>query len=191
MIFLKLFLTFLKIGIFTFGGGYAMIALIQDEVVVQHGWLTAQEFTDLVAISQATPGPVGINTATYAGYTAIANAGYPPLLSVLGALLASSAIILLPLMLMLVVLRLLQQYTKNQTIQYLFRLLRLVVVGLIASAALSLVSTDNFGQPGINLQFLVSIAIFATVFIASWRYKVSPILLIVCSGILGLIVYSL
>ena len=75
MIFLKLFWMFLKIGIFTFGGGYSMIALIQNEVVEKQGWMTAQEFTDILAISQMTPGPVGINTATYAGYTAVVNMG--------------------------------------------------------------------------------------------------------------------
>lgn len=63
MIFLELFITFLKIGIFTFGGGYSMIALIQDEVVARHGWMTSQEFTDILAVSQMTPGPIGINTA--------------------------------------------------------------------------------------------------------------------------------
>ena len=78
MVFLQLFWTFLKIGIFTFGGGYAMIALIQNEVTVNHHWLTSQEFTDILAVSQMTPGPVGINTATYTGYTAVLNAGYEP-----------------------------------------------------------------------------------------------------------------
>ena len=73
MIFLELFYTILLIGAFTFGGGYSMIALIQNEVVVHHGWLSAAEFTDLLAVSQMTPGPVGINTATYAGYTAVIN----------------------------------------------------------------------------------------------------------------------
>ena len=70
MIFLHLFLTFSKIGIFNFGGGYAMLSLIQNEVVEKHHWLTNGEFTDIVAISQGTPGPIGINCATYVGYTA-------------------------------------------------------------------------------------------------------------------------
>ena len=74
MVFIELFWTFLKIGLFTFGGGYAMIALIQNEVTVNHRWLTPQEFTDILAVSQMTPGPVGINTATYTGYTAVMNA---------------------------------------------------------------------------------------------------------------------
>ena len=89
MIFLRLFLIFLKIGIFSFGGGLATIALIQNEVVEKQRWLSAQEFTDIVATSQITPGPVGINTATYTGYTAIVNAGYSEGLGIVGALLAS------------------------------------------------------------------------------------------------------
>ncbi|MCQ2297040.1 MAG: chromate transporter [Bacteroidales bacterium] len=191
MIFLQLFLTFLKIGIFTFGGGYAMIALIQDEVVSQHHWLTSQEFTDLVAISQTTPGPIGINTATYSGYTAIVNAGYDHLWGILGAIMASFAVILLPTLLMFVVTKLLQRYINTPAVSYLLQLLRLVVVGLIASAALGLLSTENFGNPGSNFQFLLSIIIFIAAFIASYRFKVSPILLICLSGIIGLVAYSL
>src|SRR5690625_1053502 len=81
MILWNLVWVFLKIGIFGFGGGYAMLSLIQDEVVTQNHWMTNEEFTDLVAISQTTPGPIGINTATYAGYSAVENAGYSPLRS--------------------------------------------------------------------------------------------------------------
>ena len=73
MVFLQLFYTFFKIGLFGFGGGYAMLSMIQGEVVTRYGWLTAQEFTDIVAISQMTPGPIGINSATYVGYTTIAD----------------------------------------------------------------------------------------------------------------------
>ena len=73
MIYFQLFYTFFIIGLFTFGGGYAMLSLIQNEVVVNHAWVTAQEFTDMVAISQMTPGPIGINSATYVGYTVTGN----------------------------------------------------------------------------------------------------------------------
>ena len=76
MIFLYLFYTFFKIGLFGFGGGYAMLSLIQGEVVTRYHWINAGEFTDIVAISQMTPGPIGINSATYVGYTAVLNAGY-------------------------------------------------------------------------------------------------------------------
>ena len=92
MIFWKLFYTFCKIGIFNFGGGYAMIALIQNEVVEKNGWMTMAEFTDIVATSQITPGPIGINVATYAGYTSVVNAGYDPIWGVAGAFLASFSV---------------------------------------------------------------------------------------------------
>ena len=76
MIFLYLFYTFCKIGLFGFGGGYAMLSMIQGEVVTRYNWISASEFTDIIAISQMTPGPIGINSATYVGYTAVLNAGY-------------------------------------------------------------------------------------------------------------------
>ena len=130
MIFLKLFWMFLKIGIFTFGGGYSMIALIQNEVVEKQGWMTAQEFTDILAISQMTPGPVGINTATYAGYTAVVNMGLPVWQGVLGSLLASLAVILLPIAAMLLVHSYLSRHRDNPLIAQVLRTLRLTVVGL-------------------------------------------------------------
>ncbi len=191
MIFLKLFWMFLKIGIFTFGGGYSMIALIQNEVVEKQGWMTAQEFTDILAISQMTPGPVGINTATYAGYTAVVNMGLPVWQGVLGSLLASLAVILLPIAAMLLVHSYLSRHRDNPLIAQVLRTLRLTVVGLIAAAALLLLTTESFGTPGLNLQFVVSLIVFAVVFYLSVRHRTSPILLIVASGLVGLIVYSL
>ncbi len=92
MIWLQLFYVYLKIGLFGFGGGYAMLSLIQDEVVDKYGWISSQEFTDIVAISQMTPGPIGINSATYIGYTAIHNAGYSASFSILGSALATFAV---------------------------------------------------------------------------------------------------
>lgn len=191
MIFLKLFWMFLKIGIFTFGGGYSMIALIQNEVVEKQGWMTAQEFTDILAISQMTPGPVGINTATYAGYTAVVNMGLPVWQGVLGSLLASLAVILLPIAAMLLVHGWLSRHKDNPLVAAVLRVLRLTVVGLIAAAALLLLTTESFGTPGLNLQFVVSLIVFAVVFYLSVRRRTSPILLILASGIVGLIVYSM
>ena len=94
MIWLQLFYVYLKIGIFGFGGGYAMLSLIQADVVDRYGWISSQEFTDIVAISQMTPGPIGINSATYIGYTAIHNAGYSPAMAVLGSCLTTFAVCL-------------------------------------------------------------------------------------------------
>ena len=191
MIFIELFFTFLLIGAFTFGGGYSMIALIQNEVVVHHRWISSAEFTDLLAVSQMTPGPVGINTATYAGYSAVINAGYPSWAAVAGSLLASFAVILVPVALMLLLGGWLLRHKDNPRVAAVMRVLRLAVVGLIAAAALSLVTTDNFGVPALSRPFITSLLIFAAVFILSWRYKKSPIALIVASGLSGLLVYSL
>lgn len=83
LLYLKLFYSFFKIGLFGFGGGYAMISMIQGEVVNRYHWLTTGQFTDIVAVSQMTPGPIGINSATYVGYTSIVNAGYGHLWGVL------------------------------------------------------------------------------------------------------------
>ncbi len=202
--FLTLFLTFLKIGAFTFGGGYAMIALIQNEVVVNHAWLTAQEFTDILAISQMTPGPIGINTATYTGYTAVLNAGYSVPCAVVGAVLASLAVILVPVTLMLLVSRLLARYKDMPVVRMVLRLLRLVIVGVIASAALVLLTPDNFGSPDTNTrQFIISLALFVAVFVCSvWPKRQKdeapqkgllrrpgPITLLLLSGLLGLVLY--
>src|SRR4051794_8234881 len=94
MVFFKLFWVFVKIGTFGFGGGYAMLSLIQEEVVENNNWMTKQQFIDLIAVSQMTPGPIGINTATYAGYSALFNAGYTPSVSILGATLATISLCL-------------------------------------------------------------------------------------------------
>lgn len=189
MIFLRLFLTFLKIGIFSFGGGLATIALIQHDVVEEQGWLTSQEFTDIVATSQITPGPVGINTATYTGYTAIVNAGYSEWMGILGAFIASFSVILIPVILMLIVSKFLLKHKDNKIIATTMSVLRLAVVGLVAAAALLLVTPETFGN--VSPQLWISIGIFAVVFIASLKFKASPILLILLSGVVGGIVYGI
>lgn len=189
MLLIKLFLTFLKIGIFTFGGGYSMIALIQNEVVVKNAWISAREFTDILAISQMTPGPIGINTATYVGYTAVVNSGLPAWQGILGSVLASLAVIILPVVAMLLVLRFLSHHKNNPVIDTVFRILRLTVVGLIAAAALLLLTPDSFGTPGFNRQFVLSVILFVAVFYFSYRHRTNPILLILASGLVGLVAY--
>lgn len=211
MLYLRLFLVFLKIGAFTFGGGYAMISLIENEVVEKQHWLTAEEFTDILAVSQTTPGPIGINTATYTGYTALIDAGYSPFGAVLGALLASLAVLLVPVTLMLIVTRFFFKHRHNRNVENVFRALRIAVIGLIAAAALSLFNHDAFGFVGLNPRFITSCIIFAVVFVCSLlpvrkptgkdtvprgRYRLrvmrpSPITLLVASGVAGLVVYSL
>lgn len=190
MIFIQLFWTFLKIGLFTFGGGVAMVALIQNEVTINHQWLTPQEFTDVLAVSQMTPGPVGINTATYTGYTAVVNAGYAHWLAVVGSLLSSLAVIMLPMLLMVLAVRFLQRYQSNRYVVNVLRLLRLVVIGVIAAAALQLATVDSFGQPGLSPQFIASMVIFLVVFVLSLCKK-NPVLLMLASGAMGILVGGL
>lgn len=190
MLFLKLFITFTKIGIFNFGGGYAMISLIQHEVVEKHQWLTVSEFTDIVAISQTTPGPIGINAATYTGYTTVINAGYPTWLAVIGAILASISVIWLPFVLMLTVSKFLIKHSKATFVTNIFKGLRPAIVGLIAAAALLLATPENFGSPTEStFLFISSIIIFLFAFIGTRLYKIHPILMIIICGLAGLVIF--
>lgn len=192
MLLLELFYTFLKIGLFSFGGGYGMLSVIQGEVVTRHAWLTASEFTDIVAISQMTPGPIGINSATYVGYTAMLNATGNEALAVLGSLTASFAVMLPSIVLMLIVSRFFMKYSKHRNVEAVFKALRPAVVGLIASAALLLMTEENFGSPTETpLQFGVSVALFVAAFVAMKFFKVSPILILLLAGIFGGVFYGL
>lgn len=190
MIFLQLFYTFFKIGLFGFGGGYAMLSMIQGEVVTRHGWLSPQEFTDIVAISQMTPGPIGINSATYVGYDAIVNAGYGMGWGIFGSVLATFAVVLPSFILMLTISKFFLKYQKHPVVESVFSGLRPAVVGLLASAALVLMNVENFGSPTEDLRsFLISCAIFVVAFIGTRRYKVNPILMIVLCGVAGVLLY--
>ena len=192
MIFIELLCSFLMIGLFSFGGGYGMLSVIQGEVVTRHAWLTAAEFTDIVAVSQMTPGPIGINSATYVGYTAVFNATGNELLAVLGSFTASFAVMLPSIVLMLIVSRFFMKYSKHKNVENVFRLLRPAVVGLIASAALLLMTEENFGSPTETpLQFGVSVALFVTAFVAMKFFKVSPILILILAGAFGGVFYGL
>lgn len=191
MIFLQLFLVFSKIGIVGFGGGYAMLSLIQDDVVNKHGWLSSAEFTDIVAVSQMTPGPLGINMATYVGYTSVINAGYSTGLAMLGSLLATLSILWLPFILMIVVSRFLLKHKESPIIKSIFAGLRPTIVGLVAAAALVLMNAENFGAPRTALlQFVVSLILFALAFISVYRFKVSPLKILALAGIFGMVFYS-
>lgn len=192
MIFLQLFLTFFKIGLFGFGGGYAILSLIQNEVVTKYGWMTTSEFTDIVAISQMTPGPIGINAATYVGYTSVVNAGFSASWGVAGSLLASFSTLLPSFILMIIVSRFLMKYAGHPSIQAVFSVLRPIVIGLIASAALLLMNSDNFGTPTTQpVRFYVSIALCILSFLAINRWKVSPLIVILVTGVFGGIFYGL
>lgn len=182
MLYLQLFYTFFKIGLFGFGGGYAMLSMIQGEVVTQYGWLSSQEFTDIVAISQMTPGPIGINAATYVGYTASGN--------VWGSVIATFAVILPSFILMLTISKFFLKYQKHPTVESVFKGLRPAVVGLLASAALVLMNTENFGSPSTDMySFVVSVILFLIAFIGTCKFRINPILIIVACGIAGLLLY--
>lgn len=188
MIFLQLFYTFFKIGLFGFGGGYAMISMIQGEVVTRHEWLSSTEFTDIIAISQMTPGPIGINSATYVGYSAVVNAGYSHAIGILGSTVATVSVVLPSFILMVLISKFFLKYQKHPIIASVFKGLRPGVVGLLAATALVLMNGENFGT--YNWQILTSILLFAGTFIASYRYKVNPILLIVICGFIGFITFG-
>lgn len=188
MIFLTLFYTFFIIGLFGFGGGYGMLSLIQTETVVRHQWLSSSEFTDIVAISQMTPGPIGINAATYCGYTAVHNAGYGMPLSVLGSVVATTALVLPSFILMILICKMFLKYMQTPTVQSLFTGLRPAVVGLLAAAALLLMTPENFGSPSQDIwQFSISIAIFAVTFYGTKVLHINPIRMIVYAAIAGLL----
>lgn len=192
MLFAELFYTFLKIGLFSFGGGYGMLSVIQGEVVTRHAWLTSSEFTDIVAISQMTPGPIGINSATYVGYTAVLNSGAAEWLAVIGSIVASFAVMLPSIVLMLLISRFFIKYSKHPDVEAVFKALRPTVVGLIASAALLLMTEENFGSPVDSpLQFWVSVALFVVAFVAMKFFKASPILILLLAGAFGGVFYSL
>lgn len=188
----QLFYTFLKVGLFSFGGGYGMLSVIQGEIVTRHAWLTSAQFTDIVAVSQMTPGPIGINSATYVGYTAAMNATGSPAIAVCGSLLASLAVMLPSFAIMLTISRYFMKYCKHPSVEAVFAALRPAVVGLIASAALLLMTEENFGSLQVSpVQFAVSVLLFAAAFVATYRFKLSPITIVIAAGLFGGIFYSI
>ncbi len=192
MIFLQLFLTFSKLGIINFGGGYGMLSLIQTEVVMRQGWLSAQQFTDIVAISQMTPGPIGINAATYIGYHAVVEAGYPPLMGILGSAIATLSVVWLPFALMIGLSYFLLKNKDKPLMQAILSALRPTIVGLIAAAAILLMTEDNFGSPtDTPVQFAISLVLFAAAFVAVYYYRRSPLLIIGIAAVLGMTIYPL
>ena len=174
MIYLELFYTFFIIGAFTFGGGYAMLSLIQNEVVVEHEWISAQQFTEIVAISQMTPGPIGINSATYIGYSVTGN--------VFGSLLATTAVMLPSFIIVLTICKLYNKFKENNHVAHLMTLLKPMVIGMIAAAAGILVTKENFFNWS-------SWALFAAAFVALQWGKVNPIIVIIVAGLIGIVIY--
>lgn len=198
-IYWKLIWAYLKIGIFGFGGGYAMLSLVEKSVV-EPGWISETMFTDIVAISQMTPGPIGINSATYIGYVAPGSVN-PELSGVLpgliGSILATLAVTVPSFILVLYAAHFIRRHNESGAIKAIFSGLRPVVVGLIASAAIMLMNVANFNPNGISWQLWVNIAIcvisFCLVYfpikINNSKKKIHPILVIILAGLAGFIIY--
>ena len=189
MIYLKLIWSYLKIGLFGFGGGYAMLTLIEREIV-GNGWLSSTEFTDIVAISQMTPGPIGINSATYIGYVAPGNVEAQfnnPIFGVLGSILCTLVVVLPSYLLVLYTSHFVHRHKDSAVIKGIFRSLRPVTIGLIASAALLLMNGDNFGTDTTSV--IKSISLCAAAFIATYFMKIHPILVICLAGLTGYFIY--
>ncbi len=189
MIYLRLIWSYLKIGFFGFGGGYAMLALIENEIVTP-GWITEQMFTDIVAISQMTPGPIGINSATYIGYVApmaSSEALNSPIFGILGSLLCTLVVIIPSFVLVRYAGHYIARHKDSVALKGVFKGLRPVIIGLIASAALLLMNGANFGTttPDIVKSVILCLAALA----ASLFTKIHPIILIVLSGIAGWILF--
>ncbi len=180
MIYLQLFLSFLQVGLFSIGGGYAAMPLIQSQVVDKYGWLTMGEFTDLITIAEMTPGPIGVNSATFVG---IRIAGIP------GALLATAGCILPSCFIVSLLALLYNRYRKMSGLQNVLSCLRPAVVALIASAGLSileLVAFDGMEMSLANLHWL-SIVLFLGAFLVLRRWKKNPILVMLLCGAINLI----
>jgi len=174
MIYVQLLFSYLKIGLFGFGGGYAMLSLIRHEVVEKNSWISGGEFTNIVAISQMTPGPIGINSATYIGYTVTGD--------IWGSIIATVAVCLPSFVIFLCVARAYSRFNANRYVESAFSALRPVTVGLIAAVVLLLMNSENFGD-------WKSVPLFAAAFVLTKFLKFHPILLILLAGAAGIIFY--
>ena len=179
MIYLQLFWAYLKIGIFGFGGGYAMLSMIQFEIVDHYGWMTVEEFADMVALSQMTPGPVSINIATYIGYTVG---------GIFGSLVATAAIVLPSLLMLYLVLKFLFKHKENYIVKTTLASMKPVIAGLIFVAALMMMNPVSFADAGLHGSN-ISVIICAVTFTCVFWTKINPILLIIASGLVGYLVY--
>lgn len=182
MIFVELFFTFFIIGMFTIGGGYAMLSLIQNEVVTVHGWIDDTTFTDIVAISQMTPGPIGINSATYIGYEVLAQSGASELLSILGSFTATFAVVLPSFIIVLLLAKVYARWKEHPIFKGVLMGLRPAVLGLIGTAAIGLATPDNF----IDWK---SFVICVVAFVALYFKKLGPFSVLGIGALVGLLIY--
>jgi chromate transporter len=180
-LYLSMFIAFFKIGLFGFGGGYAMLPLIQQEVVETNEWITVGEFTDIVAISQTTPGPISFNSATYIGFSAVHSSGHGVLASILGSAVCTFAVSLPSFGLMTLVSIFFFKFKENRYVRAAMFGIKPAVIGLIAAAGIMLINGNNF----IDYKSWV---IFSAVFLASLK-KIDPILLIAIAAVAGFLLY--
>lgn len=178
MIYLQLFLSFLQIGAFSFGGGYAAMPLIQEQVVNLHGWLSAAEFTDLITISQMTPGPIAVNSATFVGLK-IAGIG--------GAVTATLGCILPSCILVTLLAYLYMKYRKMAMLQGVLGMLRPAVVAMIATAGVTVLISAFFFNGAVDFHpsniSVRSILYFLATFILLRKTKLSPVkVMVMCGG---------
>ena len=160
-------------------------------MVEKQHWISNTEFTDIVAVSQMTPGPIGINSATYVGYKAIENAGMTRTQAVFGSLLASFSVMLPSFILMLLISAFFMRYKNHPSVQTVLKWLRPVVVGMLVAAVLLLLNEENLGSFSTQkLQFYVSIGLFILAFVATYFWKIGPIKVILLAGLFGGIFYS-
>lgn len=192
----QLFATFFIIGLFNFGGGGAMLSLIQAEVVHNHAWITEQAFTDIVAISQSTPGPIGINCATYVGYQVMHDAGYGNLLAVLGSASTTLALVLPSFILFFAIIKVFNRFHDLPVFVSVMTGLKPVVAGMIGAAALILILRINFGWNSLDISIISenfpdwkAWTMFAASFLLAYTKKVGPIALLLAAGVIGLLVY--
>lgn len=185
MIYLQLFLSMFQIGLFSVGGGYVAIPLIQHQVVELHGWLSATEFTDIITIAEMTPGPIAINSATFVGIRVA---------SIPGALVATFGCVLPSCCIVLLLARLYYKYRSLNAMQRILSGLRPAVVGMIASAGLSILLLALFGgQLPSSFQQVngPAVLIFAAALLGLRRFRLSPLRVMAGAGAAGLILYPL
>ncbi len=192
----QLFFTFFFIGLFNFGGGVAMLSLIQGQVVTVHGWITQEMFTDIVAISQTTPGPIAINCATYVGYEVMSGAGYGQLAGVAGSVLATFALVLPSFLVFYLVIRVFYKFHESRTFTDTMRALRPAVAGLIGAAALLLMFRSEWHGLLPQLHLIranfpdwTSWLIFGAALALGLSRKAGPIAIILGAGVVGLLIY--
>ena len=195
LLFWQIFSTFFVIGLFNFGGGGAMLSLIQAQVVSIHGWLSEGAFTDIVAISQTTPGPIGINCATYVGFEVFHGAGYGMAAGILGSFAATFAVVLPSFIVFFFIMKLFTRFHEAPAFTAM-TVLKPSVAGLIGAAALVLIVDFNFGGPGPAARILTdnfpdwkAWLLFIAAFLLSYFKKLGPIALILISAAAGLLLY--